>query len=110
MLLCLQTHETKTDKHVDTGKLSMLKYRNVKTQPCRQPRCVTYYHLNCDKSFTSTKMYPLRHNFTCTSRNVIYLITCTRCKKQYVGLTTQQLNISPNIRLNHHRTNIFKYI
>ena len=62
-------------------------------------------HVNCKPNFTSTKTglsYPLRHNFTCSSKNIIYLITCTRCKKQYVGLTTQV-----NVRINHHRTNIF---
>ena len=95
--------------HRDTGKLPMLKYKNTHTQPCKHPRCVTCRHLNCDKFFRSSKTgktYPLRHNFTCTSKNVIYLITCTKCKKQYVGLTTQQLNI----RINHHRTNIFNKV
>ena len=58
------------------------------------------------KSSRTEKTYPLRHNFTCTSKNVIYLITCTKCKKQYVGLTTQQLNT----RINHHRTNIFNRV
>ena len=36
-------------------------------------------------------------------QNYIYLITCTKCKKQYVGMTTKQLNV----RINHHRTSIF---
>lgn len=41
-------------------------------------------------------------SFSCTSSNIIYLITCTKCKKQYVGLTTKQLST----RINHHRLNI----
>ena len=108
-MLLFQTQKTSTDAHVNTGTLPMLRYRNVKTQPCRHPRCMTCRHLNCEKSFTSSKtgkIYPLRHNFTCTSKNVIYLITCTKCKKQYVGLTTQQLNV----RINHHRSSIFNRI
>ena len=108
-MVLFQTQEVLVDAHINTGTLPMLRYRNVKTQPCRHPRCLTCHHLNCDKSFTSTKtgnVYPLRHNFTCTSKNVIYLITCTKCKKQYVGLTTQQLNV----RINHHRSNIFNRI
>ena len=40
------------------------------------------------------------------NQNIIYLITCSKCKKQYVGFTTQQLNI----RINHHRTNIFNHV
>lgn len=100
---------TPTDVHNDTAKLPMLRYKNVRTEPCRHPRCTTCRHLNCEKCFKSTKTgktYPLRHHFTCTSKNVIYLITCTKCKKQYVGMTTQQVNT----RLNHHRSNIFNKV
>ena len=108
MLLLLPPCTSALDIHVNAGVLPVVRYANVKTQPCRHPRCVTCTHLNCKPNFTSTKTgisYPLRHNFTCTSTNVIYLITCTKCKKQYVGLTTQQLNV----RINHHRTNIFNH-
>ena len=108
MLFSLPVCNSTSNVHVNTGILPVVKYANVKTQPCRHSRCVTCAHLNCKPNFTSTKTgisYPLRHNFTCTSRNIIYLITCTRCKKQYVGLTMQQLNV----RINHHRTNIFNH-
>ena len=47
-------------------------------------------------------IYRIRHPLTCTSSNVVYLITCTS-NEQYVGCTTHQLNI----RMNHHRSNIF---
>ena len=30
-------------------------------------------------------------NFSCHSKNVIYLITCTKCEVQYVGLTRQKI-------------------
>ena len=105
MLLSLPTCDTTPAVHVDAGALPIMRYTNVKTQPCKHPRCTICTHLNCKPNFTSTKTglsYPLRHNFTCSSKNIIYLITCTRCKKQYVGLTTQV-----NVRINHHRTNIF---
>ena len=95
--------------HVITGKFPAITYPDIKTKPCRHPRCVTCGHLNCKNTFKSTKtgnVYPLRHSFTCTSKIVVYLITCLKCKKQYVGLTTQQLNI----RINHHRTNIFNHV
>ena len=71
-------------------------------------RCVTCHLLNCSRYLTSTRTgitYNIRHNFTCASRNLIYLIMCTKIKKQYVGLTTKQLNI----RINHHRTNIVNH-
>ena len=76
--------------------------------PRRHPHCVTYrYHLVCHPTFQSTHprnhtTYRIRHSLTCTSSYLIYLITCTKCKEQYVGCTQQQLNT----RMNHHRTNI----
>ena len=42
----------------------------------------------------------------CISENVIYLITCERCKQQYVGQTEQSLKD----RLNAHRSNINRAI
>ncbi len=78
------------------------------TRPTLRPcniRCATCQHLNCDTHFRSTtngRTHPIRRSFTCKSSNVIYLITCKKCKKQYVGLTTKQLNY----RICRHRSNI----
>ena len=73
---------------------------------CNNSKCATCkFHLDTSATFTCSKTkisYSIRHDFSCNSKNLIYLITCTRCKKQYVGLTTQQLNT----RINHHRSNI----
>ena len=53
---------------------------------------------------TSTReKYRIRQSFSCDSQNVIYLITCKKCKKQYVGYTTKTLRE----RTNHHRSSIF---
>ena len=101
----LNAHAT---PHVTAGQLPYLSSQNARTKRCNHPRCVTCKHLNCSKYFTSTKTgttYTIRHNFSCTSRNLIYLITCKKCRKQYVGLTTTQLNV----RINHHRSNILNH-
>ena len=95
-----------TSTHTTTGLLPALKTQPVRTQKCKHPRCITCTHLNCSNFLRCTRTgitYTLRHNFSCTSRNLIYVITCTKCQKQYVGLTTQQLNV----RINHHRSSIF---
>ena len=100
------TFDTPTSKHVTAGSLPELKVTGRLVKKCGHPKCATCQHLQCQSSFKSTKTkrhYPIRHNFTCNSENVIYLITCTKCRKQYVGMTTQKLST----RLNHHRTNIF---
>ena len=102
LLFYLQQHNNSS--HITAGQLPQF-IRGPRTTRCNHPRCYTCQHLNCSSSFTSSRIqknYHIRHSFNCTSRNLIYLITCRKCKKQYVGLTTQQLNI----RINHHRTNI----
>ena len=92
--------------HTVMGELPQPSSNYVVISKCQNPGCFTCKHLCCSKLFKSTKTertYPIRHSFLCSSRNVVYLITCTRCKKQCVGLTTQKLSA----RINHHRSNIF---
>ena len=73
---------------------------------CNHPRCATCkVHLNHSTSFKSNyplnrRVYHIRHPFTCQTTNVVYLITCTKCKKQYVGCTSAQLKV----RINQHRS------
>ena len=92
--------------HATTGALPPLRKQAALIKPCHNPKCSTCNH-HCSSTFTSSvtkRTYPIRFSATCKSSNVIYLITCTKCKKQYVGLTTKQLNT----RINHHRSNIFR--
>jgi hypothetical protein len=99
------TFEQSSSTHTTAGHLPKLRFRGKLVKRCNHPRCATCQHLQCAPSFISTKTkksYPIRHHFTCKSNNIIYLITCTKCKKQYVGMTTNQLNV----RVNHHRTSI----
>ena len=72
---------------------------------CNHPKCATCQHFNTQNFFESTTTkarYRIRQSFTCSSKNVIYLITCNKCKKQYVGQTTKSLKE----RINHHRSSI----
>ena len=92
-------------KHISAGKLLQIKNIKTKIQKCQSPKCVTCTHLNTTPYFTSTTTkttYLIRHSFSCNSTNLIYLITCTKCRKDYVGLTTKTLRE----RINHHRTSI----
>ena len=102
----LSNHSTSC--HTIAGQLPLLRTQGARTKRCNHPRCLTCRHLNCSKYVTSSKTgvtYTIRHSFSCTSSNLIYLITCTKCKKQYVGLTTKQLNV----RINHHRTSVLNH-
>ena len=100
-------NSSQNTSHKFAGTLPKLRKLPPLVKPCNNIRCNTCKHLNCSATFTSSitnQSYPIRYTATCSSLNLIYLITCTKCKKQYVGLTTKQLNV----RINHHRSNIFQ--
>lgn len=100
-LSCHQTTSSPTTPATQLPKIS-----TNKTNKCHHPRCATCNHLNTSNYFTSTttrKSYRIRHPFTCNSKNIIYLITCSKCKKQYIGNTRNSLRE----RINHHRSSIF---
>ena len=51
-------------------------------------------------TFNATnEVFRVKYNFTCHSRNLIYVITCLGCKKQYIGETGTELRL----RMNVHR-------
>lgn len=73
---------------------------------CAQPRCITCkLHASGKSQFCNehnkTK-YNIKDTIYCHSKNLIYLITCDKCKKQYVGETGRTLRD----RLNDHRSAI----
>ena len=70
---------------------------------CAQIRCKACHVLTECSNFKSSaynSVYPLLNNFTCTTRNIIYVITCTKCFIQYVGET----NNSARERISGHRS------
>ena len=91
---------TSNTAHNNTNQILSTQTQTRKIQKCSHPKCATCQHINTNNHFksTSTKTtYPIRHTFTCG-----YVITCTKCKKQYIGMTTRPLRE----RINHHRTSI----
>ena len=74
---------------------------------CGQKKCATCQHFNTKQYFRSTvtkRCFRVKGNYSCNSTNIIYLITCKKCMKQYVGLTTKTLRE----RINHHRSTIIR--
>jgi len=72
---------------------------------CMSKTCKCCSHITTTKTFTSThtrRQYNIIDPFNCRSTNIIYLITCSLCNKQYVGETQRQLSH----RLTDHRSNI----
>ena len=62
------------------------------TFKCARKRCNTcpFIH-NADKITGPKRSIKITDRFTCTSANVIYCITCTLCKKIYIGEAGRRL-------------------
>ena len=62
------------------------------TFKCARSRCKTCpFVQNADKIWGPKRSVKITDRFTCTSANVIYCITCTLCKKLYIGETGRRL-------------------
>ena len=74
-------------------------------ETCSDRRCQLCRSNTTTSEFVSSVTglkYVIRGSLSCKSKNVIYLITCKKCGKQYVGETGDPLNI----RINNHRSSI----
>ena len=64
------------------------------TKPCRLTGCGTCNLLWCRNTISATSCYKklnITETLSCTSKNVVYIIQCTLCNKQYVGQTSCML-------------------
>ena len=62
------------------------------TFKCARSRCKTCpFVQNAHKISGPKRSVKITDRFTCTSANVIYCITCTLCKKLYIGETGRRL-------------------
>jgi len=71
---------------------------------CKHPLCNCCKSIQENNTFTSTttkQTYSVETSMNCNSSYIIYLITCTHCKLQYVGQTNRKLKD----RLNDHKSN-----
>ena len=79
--------------------------QNAQIRTCNHPRCACCKHLDTNISYhnsTGTITRQVSRSFDCNSSNIIYLIKCKTCNKQYVGMTERKLKE----RLNNHRSDI----
>ena len=60
---------------------------------CSRARYYTCSFLNSATSISGPQSnFVIRHNFTCTSSNIIYCISCSKCCKLYIGETGRCLS------------------
>lgn len=73
---------------------------------CQHPRCACCKHLDTNTQYNNgcrgTATHRVTRSFDCNSSNIVYLIKCATCNKQYVGMTERKLKH----RLNNHRSDI----
>ena len=70
---------------------------------CGRPRCKTCARIKTGTRFSSAttgETFHARVTANCKSKNVVYLIQCNKCSKQYVGETENALHL----RMNGHRS------
>ena len=78
-------------------------HRNRQSQPlpsvgfskCNDKRCHTCkmgtFGDNIHVTQTN-KIFHIRQRITCKTRNIVYCVTCTKCRAQYIGETQQELH------------------
>ena len=62
--------------------------------PCGKP-CVTCPYMERTTTIfcsSSQEIFPIHGRFNCKTKNVIYVITCTKCGLQYVGQSSNTFN------------------
>ena len=73
--------------------LTRAKFEDIKTIPiiskCNRPNCGLCKHLieGTQFEFQCGKTFIIKYNATCAVKNVIYVIRCCGCKKEYIGET-----------------------
>ena len=65
---------------------------NAEARPCGKARCKTCKMITPTQIAVSGAIIKLRCNTSCKTTNVVYLIICTKCGKQYVGETGDDVN------------------
>jgi hypothetical protein len=100
--------------HNNLGKLLCKNAtKNLIHQPtgchkCVWPRCKACNYITESINFVSNhthKSYLVRNCITCTTNNIVYLITCNLCGLQYVGETGRMLKARINDHLSAIRLN-----
>ena len=75
---------------------------------CGGKKCRVCESILVGDTFRSTvqqRVFRINHHFDCNSQGVIYLITCGKCSKQYVGSTITTFRL----RFNNHKSSINRF-
>ena len=59
----------------------------VDSHKCKDKRCQVGHETSCFSSSVTNETYKINHQFECNKKCLVYLLTCQKCLKQYVGQT-----------------------
>ena len=82
--------------------------RSIGSFNFKSPRCQICVYINKTERFTNTvtgETYKFNHKFDCMEKYLIYLLTCNKCRKHYVGQTVDTFCY----RWNNYRSNSRKH-
>ena len=83
------------------AKVRLLKEERKGMFDCGMTRCKVCKFVKMGDQFTGNverQSFSISHSFSCDSQGVVYLMTCKKCGKQYVGSTITALRE----RFNNH--------
>ena len=73
--------------------------RTVGCNKCGNKRCEVDFNINETDTFTSSvtgEKFKINHKLDCNNNCLVYLLTCTKCLKQYTGQTTDNFRLRWN--------------
>ena len=80
-------------------------YHVTKCNRRRCTQCSTIKESDCFMSTNTASVHKMNYDLSCTLTAEIYLITCKKCKAQYVGQTRQKCAN----RMNNHKYDIVHF-
>ena len=69
---------------------TFIKYMYMYSHKCKGKRCEIFLNVqdtSCFNSSATNETYKINHQFECNEKCLVYLLTCKKCLKQYVGQT-----------------------
>ena len=78
---------------------------------CNGKRCQVSINMTESNTFYSSvdkKEYVINYSFNCNGKYVIYLLTCYKCKLQYVGKAVDDFRLRSNNYKDNSRKNLRK--
>ena len=106
-MICLRRSKSLKD-HLVRAKLKKINVAVNGMVKCGGKKCRVCESIvvgNTCRSTVQQRVFCINHHFDCNSQGVIYLITCGKCSKQYVGSTITTFRL----RFNNHKSSINRF-